>query len=79
MDIMLNAFKLIWNFSAKRKKEYKNAVLLSFIEGLFLMAKMFAVIVAIYAVLGRFSLSSAVIAIAVLTVVYIAGVFASSY
>lgn len=76
---MLNAFKLIWNFSAKRKKEYKNAVLLSFIEGLFLMAKMFAVIVAIYAVFGRFSLSSAVIAIAVLTVVYIAGVFASSY
>ena len=76
---MLNAFKLIWNFSSKRKKEYKNAVLLSFVEGLFLMAKMFAVIVAIYAVFGRYSLSNAVIAILVLTIVYIVGVFISSY
>lgn len=36
---MLNAFKLIWNFSSKRKKEYRNAIIFSFLEGLFLMAK----------------------------------------
>ena len=76
---MLNAFKLIWNFSSKRKKEYKNAVLLSFVEGLFLMAKMFAVIVAIYAVFGRYPILNAVIAILALTVLYIVGVFFSSY
>ena len=76
---MLNAFKLIWNFSSKRKREYRNAVLLSFVEGLFLMAKMFAVIMAIYAVFGRYPLSNAIIAVAALTVVYIVGVFLSSY
>ena len=27
---MLNAFKLIWNFSSKRKKEYRNAIIFLF-------------------------------------------------
>ena len=35
---MLNAFKLIWNFSSKRKKEYRNAIIFSFLEGLFAYA-----------------------------------------
>uniref|UniRef100_UPI0040252CDE ABC transporter ATP-binding protein n=1 Tax=Mediterraneibacter gnavus TaxID=33038 RepID=UPI0040252CDE len=76
---MLNAFKLIWNFSTKRKKEYRNAIIFSFLEGLFLMAKMFAVIIAIYALFGRYPLSNAVIAVLALTVLYIAGVFIFSY
>ena len=76
---MLNAFKLIWNFSNKRKKEYRNAIIFSFLEGLFLMAKMFAVIIAIYALFGRYPLSNAVIAVLALTVLYIAGVFIFSY
>ena len=76
---MLNAFKLIWNFSSKRKKEYRNAIIFSFLEGLFLMAKMFAVIIAIYALFGRYPLSNAVIAVLALTVLYIAGVFIFSY
>ena len=65
---MLNAFKLIWNFSSKRKKEYRNAIIFSFLEGLFLMAKMFAVIIAIYALFGRYPLSNAVIAVFALAV-----------
>ena len=73
---MLNAFKLIWNFSSKRKKEYRNAIIFSFLEGLFLMAKMFAVIIAIYALFGRYPLSNAVFALAVL---YIVEVFIFSY
>ena len=68
---MLNAFKLIWNFSSKRKKEYKNAILFSFLEGLFLMAKMVAVIVAIYAMFGRYPISNAVIVVLALTILYI--------
>lgn len=76
---MLNVFKRIWNFSSKRKTEYKKAILLSFIEGLFLMAKMIAVIVTIYAVFGKYSISNAVIIVLSLTVLYIAGVFISSY
>ena len=76
---MLNAFKLIWNFSSKRKKEYRNAIILSFLEGLFLMAKMFAVIIAIYALFGRYPLSNAVIAVLTLAVFYIVGVFIFSY
>lgn len=76
---MLNAFKLIWNFSNKRKKEYRNAILLSFIEGLFLMTKMFAVIIAIYAVFGKYSISNAILIILLLTIVYIVGVFIASY
>ena len=67
---MLNAFKLIWNFSSKRKKEYKNAIIFSFLEGLFLMAKMFAVIIAIYALFGRYPLSNAVIAVSIGRSVY---------
>lgn len=76
---MLNAFKLIWNFSSKRKKEYRNAIIFSFLEGLFLMAKMFAVIIAIYALFGRYPLSNAVIAVLTLAVFYIVGVFIFSY
>ena len=76
---MLNAFKLIWNFSIKRKKEYRNAIIFSFLEGLFLMAKMFAVIIAIYALFGRYPLSNAVIAVFALAVLYIVGVFIFSY
>ena len=76
---MLNAFKLIWNFSSKRKKEYRNAIIFSFLEGLFLMAKMFAVIIAIYALFGRYPLSNAVIAVFALAVLYIVGVFIFSY
>lgn len=76
---MLNAFKLIWNFSNKRKKEYRNAIIFSFLEGLFLMAKMFAVIIAIYALFGRYPLSNAVIAVFALAVLYIVGVFIFSY
>ena len=76
---MLNAFKLIWNFSSKRKKEYRNASIFSFLEGLFLMAKMFAVIIAIYALFGRYPLSNAVIAVLTLAVFYIVGVFIFSY
>lgn len=76
---MLNAFKLIWNFSSKRKKEYRNAIIFSFLEGLFLMAKMFAVIIAIYALFGRYPLSNAVIAVFALAVFYIIGVFIFSY
>ena len=76
---MLNAFKLIWNFSSKRKKEYRNAIIFSFLEGLFLMAKMFAVIIAIYALFGRYPLSNAVIAVFALAVLYIVEVFIFSY
>lgn len=76
---MLNAFKLIWNFSSKRKKEYRNAIIFSFLEGLFLMAKMFAVIIAVYALFGRYPLSNAVIAVFALAVFYIVGVFIFSY
>ena len=76
---MLNAFKLIWNFSSKRKKEYRNAIIFSFLEGLFLMSKMFAVIIAIYALFGRYPLSNAVIAVLTLAVFYIVGVFIFSY
>lgn len=76
---MLNVFKLIWNFSSKRKKEYRNAIIFSFLEGLFLMAKMFAVIIAIYALFGRYPLSNAVIAVFALVVLYIVGVFIFSY
>ena len=76
---MLNAFKLIWNFSSKRKKEYRNAIIFSFLEGLFLMAKMFAVIIAIYALFGRYPISNAVIAVFALAVFYIVGVFIFSY
>ena len=43
------------------------------------MAKMFAVIIVIYALFGRYPLSNAVIAVLALTVLYIAGVFIFSY
>ena len=43
------------------------------------MAKMFAVIIAIYALFGRYPLSNAVIAVFALAVLYIVGVFIFSY
>ena len=46
---------------------------------LFLMAKMFAVIIAIYALFGRYPISNAVIAVFALAVFYIVGVFIFSY
>lgn len=76
---MLDALKMIWQFSDKRKKSYKKAMIFSFIEGLFLMAKMFAVIVAVYTLYGTCAASKGVAIIIALTVIYIAGVFTFSY
>ena len=76
---MFNAFRLLWDFSDKRRGTYKTAFLLSFIEGLFLMTKMFAIIIAIYAVFGINSISYSVILITALTLIYIIGVAIFSY
>ena len=76
---MLNAFQMIWNFSNKRKGTYKSAVIFSFVEGLFLMTKMFAIIIAIYTVFGTYSVASAIRWIVLLTLTYIIGVAIFSY
>ena len=76
---MLNAFKMIWNFSEKRKGTYKSALIFSFVEGLFLMTKMFAIIIAIYAIFGTYSVSNSIVWIVILALIYIIGVTIFSY
>ena len=76
---MINAFKLVWNFSENRKATYKSAFIFSLIEGLFLMTKMFAIIIAIYAIFGIYSISKAIVLIVALALIYIVGVSIFSY
>lgn len=76
---MIESLSKVWNFSKKRQKSLVQALILSFVEGLFMMLKMFAVIYAVYTLFGNYSIKYGVTAVLIMTIVCIAGVFLSSY
>lgn len=76
---MFESIRKIWNFSAKRQPQFAKIILLSFIEGLFIMLKMVAVIVAVDALFHKDLVKQSLYKEILLGVLCIAGVFAFGY
>ena len=76
---MFESIKKIWNFSTARKKQLVKILILSFLEGSFIMIKMFAVIVAVNLMFNQTEMENHLYKIIVLGLVYIIGVFALGY
>lgn len=76
---MFESIKKIWNFSTARKKQLVKILILSFLEGSFIMIKMFAVIVAVNLMFNQTEMENHLYKIIGLGLVYIIGVFALGY
>ncbi|EMW5549963.1 ABC transporter ATP-binding protein [Enterococcus faecalis] len=75
---MLVSLKRIWDFSKRRQFQLFKAFLFSFIEGLFVMSKMVAVIFAVDVLCSNLSLEEGLKKIIVCMVIYMVGVFFTS-
>lgn len=76
---MFESIRSIWNFSLKRQHQLAKILLLSFIEGIFVMLKMIAIIFAVNAMFNRFLVDSYIYKIIILGIICIAGVFIFGY
>lgn len=76
---MFESIRSIWNFSLKRQHQLAKILLLSFIEGIFVMLKMIAIIFAVNAMFNRFLVDSYIYKIIILGIICIAGVFVFGY
>lgn len=76
---MFESIRSIWNFSLKRQHQLAKILLLSFIEGIFVMLKMIAIIFAVSAMFNRFLVDSYIYKIIILGIICIAGVFVFGY
>lgn len=76
---MVETFTKIWDFSRQQHKVLLTAFAAAFIRSGFGIAQLFAVIQAVDVLMGKASVKSGVIWIAVLTCVCVAGNFAASY
>ncbi len=76
---MINSIVRIWQFSKQRHKSFVLAIVFSFLNGMFAMMQMYAIITAINCLLGQLDMQKAKSAIITATVVCILGSFITSY
>lgn len=76
---MFEALKSVWNFSEKRKGGLVKILILSFIEGIFVMLKMIAIILAVNALFNSNLMDNYIYKVMILGIVCIIGVFGLGY
>ena len=76
---MFESIRNIWNFSIKRQRRLAKILILSFIEGMFVILKMVVVIFAVNAMFNRMSTTDYIHKVIMLGLICIAGVFALGY
>ena len=76
---MFEALKSVWNFSEKRQGSLVKILILSFIEGIFVMLKMIAIILAVNAMFNSNLMDNYIYKIMILGIVCIIGVFGFAY
>ena len=76
---MFEALKSVWNFSEKRKGGLVKILILSFIEGIFVMLKMIAIILAVNAMFNSNLMDNYIYKVMILGIVCIIGVFGLGY
>lgn len=76
---MFEAIKSVWNFSDKRQGSLVKILILSFIEGIFVMLKMIAIILAVNAMFNSNLMDNYIYKVMILGIVCIIGVFGLGY
>ena len=76
---MFEALKSVWNFSEKRQGSLVKILILSFIEGIFVMLKMIAIILAVNAMFNSNLMDNYIYKVMILGIVCIIGVFGFAY
>ena len=76
---MFEAIKSVWNFSKKRQGSLVKILILSFIEGIFVMLKMIAIILAVNAMFNSNLMDNYIYKVLILGIVCIIGVFGFGY
>ena len=76
---MFEALKSVWNFSEKRKGSLVKILILSFIEGIFVMLKMIAIILAVNAMFNSNLMDNYIYKVMILGIICIIGVFGLGY
>lgn len=76
---MFEALKSVWNFSEKRQGSLVKILILSFIEGIFVMLKMIAIILAVNAMLNSNLMDNYIYKVMILGIICIIGVFGLGY
>ena len=76
---MFESIRSIWNFSVKRQGQLLKILFLSFIEGMFVMLKMVAIIFAVDAMFNPSCLDNYIYKVIMLGIICIVGVFALGY
>lgn len=76
---MFEALKSVWNFSEKRQGSLVKILILSFIEGIFVMLKMIAIILAVNAMFNSNLMDNYIYKVMILGIVCIIGLFGFGY
>lgn len=76
---MFEAIKSVWNFSEKRQGSLVKILILSFIEGIFVMLKMIAIILAVNAMFNSNLMDNYIYKVMILGIICIIGVFGLGY
>lgn len=76
---MFESIRSIWNFSIKRQHQLTKILLLSFMEGIFVMLKMVAIIFAVNAMFNKVWVDNYIYKVITLGIICIAGVFVFGY
>lgn len=76
---MFEAIKSVWNFSKKRQGSLVKILILSFIEGIFVMLKMIAIILAVNAMFNGNLMDNYIYKVMILGIICIIGVFGLGY
>lgn len=76
---MFEALKSVWNFSKKRQGSLVKILILSFIEGIFVMLKMIAIILAVNAMFNSNLMDNYIYKVMILGIICIIGVFGLGY
>lgn len=76
---MFEAIKSVWNFSKKRQSSLVKILILSFIEGIFVMLKMIAIILAVNAMFNSNLMDNYIYKVMILGIICIIGVFGLGY
>ena len=76
---MFEVIKSVWNFSKKRQGSLVKILILSFIEGIFVMLKMIAIILAVNAMFNSNLMDNYIYKVMILGIVCIIGIFGFGY
>lgn len=76
---MFESIKSVWNFSKKRQDSLVKILILSFIEGIFVMLKMIAIILAVNAMFNSNLMDNYIYKVMILGIICIIGVFGLGY